>query len=72
MTLKSGITMLKIQLCMTGINYILKYIQIENNYLKIVITFYNITVLLYKGFDQINAAMVRPLFFFFFWVKIFL
>ncbi len=26
--------LLKIQLCITGINYILKYIQIENNYFK--------------------------------------
>ncbi len=31
MTLKNGIMMLKIQLCITGINSILKYIQIENN-----------------------------------------
>ncbi len=30
MTLKIGVLMLKIQLCITGINYILKYIKIEN------------------------------------------
>ncbi len=27
--------MLKIQLCITGINYILQYIQTENSYFKI-------------------------------------
>ncbi len=26
---------IKIQLCFTGINYILKYIKIENSYLKL-------------------------------------
>ncbi len=35
--------MLKIQLCITGINYILKYIQIEKLFL-ILTMFYNITV----------------------------
>ncbi len=40
MTLKTGILKLKIQLCITGINYILKYIHIENMYFK----FHNITV----------------------------
>ncbi len=34
MTLKTGVIMLKIQLGITGINYILKYIQIENSYFK--------------------------------------
>ncbi len=29
------IMMLKIQLCFTGINYILKYIKIENIYFKL-------------------------------------
>ncbi len=29
MTLKTGVMMLKIQLCITEINYILKHIQIE-------------------------------------------
>jgi len=29
-TLKTGVMMLKSQLCITGINYILKYIQKEN------------------------------------------
>jgi len=29
-TLKTGVMMLKIQLCITGINYILKYVKIEN------------------------------------------
>ncbi len=32
---KTGVMMLKIQLCITGINYILKYIQIENIYFKL-------------------------------------
>ncbi len=34
MTPKSAVMMLKIQLCITGINYILKSIQIENSNLK--------------------------------------
>ncbi len=29
-TVKTGVKMLKIQHCFTGINYILKYIKIEN------------------------------------------
>ncbi len=29
--LKTGVMMLKIQLCITNINYIFKYIQIENS-----------------------------------------
>ncbi len=29
---KAGVMMLKIQLCIIGINHILKYIQIENSY----------------------------------------
>ncbi len=33
MTLKIGVMMLKIQLCITEINYILKYIQTKNNIL---------------------------------------
>ncbi len=32
---KTGVMMLEIQLCNTGINYILKYTQIENSYLKL-------------------------------------
>ncbi len=32
-TLKTGVIMLKIQLCITEINYIIKYIQTENNIL---------------------------------------
>ncbi len=34
-TLKTGVMMLKIQLRITGINYILLYIQIENSYFKL-------------------------------------
>ncbi len=34
-TLKTGVMMLKIQLHITGINYILKYIKIENCYFKL-------------------------------------
>jgi len=33
-TLKTGVMMLKIQLCVTGINSILKYIQTENSGFK--------------------------------------
>ncbi len=39
-TLKTGVMMLKIQLCITGINYISKYIKSEKSYFK----FYTITV----------------------------
>jgi len=31
-TLKTGVKIMKIQLCITGINYSLKYIQIENRH----------------------------------------
>ncbi len=34
-TLKNGVIMLKIQFCITGINNIFKYIQIENSYFKL-------------------------------------
>ncbi len=34
-TLKTDVMMLKIQLCITGINKILKYIKIENSYFKL-------------------------------------
>ncbi len=34
-TLKTGVMMLKIQLCITGQNYILKHIKIENCYFKL-------------------------------------
>ncbi len=40
-TLKTGVMMLKIQRCVTKINYILKYIKMGN--LEIVIIFHNIT-----------------------------
>ncbi len=40
-TLKTGVMILKIQLCNTGLNYILKYIQIEE---LSVIIFHNSTV----------------------------
>ncbi len=33
--LKTGVMMLKINRCITGINYILKYIKIENCYFKL-------------------------------------
>ncbi len=46
---------MKIQHCITGINYILKYIKMENSF-EVVIIFYNIIVLLY--IYQINAAFV--------------
>ncbi len=34
-TLKTGVMMLKIQLYITEINYIFKYIQIENSFFKL-------------------------------------
>ncbi len=33
--MKTGVMMLKIQLCITGKNYILQYIQIENSYFEL-------------------------------------
>ncbi len=42
-TLKTGVMMLKIQLCNTEINYILQYIQTENIFLIAIIS-HNITV----------------------------
>uniref|UniRef100_A0A9J7ZZD1 Tc1-like transposase DDE domain-containing protein n=1 Tax=Cyprinus carpio carpio TaxID=630221 RepID=A0A9J7ZZD1_CYPCA len=49
--------MRKIQLCITGINYILKYIKIENHYLN-----YNTSPQYYSFFfyisDQINSALM--------------
>ncbi len=53
MTLKTGGMMLKIQLWITGINYILQYIHIEDGCVK----FTNITNSV-VFFDQINAALV--------------
>ncbi len=49
--------MLKIQLCITGINYILKCIQIENCLFKIVIIFHNINVFTCI-LNQINAELM--------------
>ncbi len=43
-TLKTGVMMLKIQLRITGMNDILKYIQTENSYFK---KQYYFTILLY-------------------------
>jgi len=42
--LETVVLMLNIQLCITEINYILKYTQIENYFFKIVIIFHNCTV----------------------------
>ncbi len=48
--------MLKIQLCIMEINYILKYINMEDSYLKLII-FHSITAFTVI-FDQINAALM--------------
>ncbi len=50
-TLKTGVMMLKIQRCITGIKYIFKYIQIENSHFK----FHNITIS-YCICDERNAV----------------
>ncbi len=55
MTLNSGIMMPMIQLCVTGINQILKQIQIENRTVITILIIYS----LYCIFDQINAAYHR-------------
>ncbi len=53
-TQKTGAMMLEIQFCITAIHYILQYIHIENNYLKLYGYFTFSTVF----FEQINAALV--------------
>ncbi len=50
-TLKTGGMMLKIQLCITEINYILTYIHLENSYLKL-LQYFIIDCIFY----QINAV----------------
>ncbi len=56
-TLKTGVMLLKIQLCITGINYILKYVNII---LETILNVNNISQYyrFYSIFDQINAALV--------------
>ncbi len=51
MTLKTGVMMLKIQLCITEINYIFKYILNRKQLFSIVMMFRCI-------FDQIIAALL--------------
>ncbi len=53
--------MLKIQLCITGINCILKYINVENKLYLNCNNIYNIqyNYCFYCIFNQINAALVR-------------
>ncbi len=56
MTLKTGVIMLKIQLCITEINYILKYNKIENCSFKLQLYF---TILLFLAyFNQTNTALL--------------
>ncbi len=62
-TLKTEVMMLKIQLRITEINYILKYIQIENSYFKLIIAFFNIFVFT-VFFYQINATLLNMTCFF--------
>ncbi len=50
--------MLEIQIYITEINYILKYIQIENSYFKLKYYFTILQFLLYF-FNQMNAAPVN-------------
>jgi len=57
-TLKTGVMMLKNQLCITGINYILQYIKIEISYFKL----RYFSILLF--FDQRNASLVSIRYFF--------
>ncbi len=51
-TLKTSVMMLKIRLCITGINYILQYSKIENIILNCN------TISQYCSFDQINVVLV--------------
>ncbi len=56
MTLNTGVMMLKIQLYIIGITYILNKYSNKNYYLKFVEHF--TILLLYCIFDQINVALV--------------
>ncbi len=53
----TGVMMLKIQLCITGINYILKCINIKNSYFKFcnnISQYYSF----YCIFDEMNTVLV--------------
>ncbi len=52
----------KIQLCITGINYILKYIQIEKLF-KIAIIFQNITVFIVFRLNKCSLGEHKKLIF---------
>ncbi len=54
--------MLKIQLCITEINYILKYIQIEIKYFKL--QYYFTVLMFYCIFDQTNGTLLSIIGFF--------
>ncbi len=56
MTLKTGVMMLKIERCVTEINYILKYIKIGNNIRNCnkISQYYCFFCI----FDQINTALM--------------
>ncbi len=56
MTLKTGVMMLKIQLCFTEINYIVEYIKIENCYFKS--QYFTELLLFFCIFDQIDTALM--------------
>ncbi len=56
MTLKTEVVMMKIQLCFTGINYILKYIKQETNGRNCNNISQYYSFFLY--FDQINRALL--------------
>ncbi len=57
--LKTGVIMLKIQLCITGINYILTYIQIENCHFKQ--KYFTILFLLYFSSNKCPSEHKRCL-----------
>ncbi len=62
MTLKTGVKMLKLQLCITSINYISEYIKRENVSFKCKNYFTILLFLLY--FCLINPALVSIIEFF--------
>ncbi len=51
----TGAMMLKVQLCITGIYYALKYIKIQKSYFRLII-FHKITV--FTIIDQISANFI--------------
>ncbi len=57
--MKTGVMMLKIQLCITGRNYILKYIKLENSHVELQ-SF--LTAILFLRHTNVNLVSIRDVF----------